>query len=241
VTERRHYVYVLFRPWNMKPCYVGKGQGKRVHDHNKLGVNHPNVRLARIYKKANSALPTLIFAKNLSNEDALDMEKFLIKTIGRKSLANLTDGGDGGLGYEWTKSAKKNQSKRMLGDNNPLRKDPSLSSFNKDNPAQKPAFKARMKGNQFGSYTRTEDTCAKMSAASKEIWAVRKANGFVSPKKGSTMSESSKQKMRERWDERREAGYVSPMKGVSKPEATKQALREAWVRRRERDNAKKVA
>lgn len=98
------YVYCLYRPWDMTPCYVGKGKGKRVHHHARMGDKHPNKRLARTIKKAGGKLPFDILFES-ENEQAVFAEEIrLIKQIGRANiktgpLCNLTDGGEGQSGW----------------------------------------------------------------------------------------------------------------------------------------------
>jgi hypothetical protein len=93
----RYYVYVLSRPWNLVPCYVGKGSGARINVHERLGARHPNARLARLFVKAGGSLPKIKVAENLSEREAFIVEQELIAHFGRKILVNLTDGGDGVL------------------------------------------------------------------------------------------------------------------------------------------------
>lgn len=95
------YVYVLFRPWDASPCYVGKGKGKRWLDHERAGGNHPNKHLANILIKARRLgleIPKIKVRENLLEDEAIITEIALIAAIGRGrsgSLVNLTDGGDG--------------------------------------------------------------------------------------------------------------------------------------------------
>jgi hypothetical protein len=90
-----YYVYVLSRPWNLVPCYVGKGSGARMNVHERLAGRHPNARLAKIFVRAGGPLPKIKVAENLSEREAFIVEQELIAHFGRKILVNLTDGGDG--------------------------------------------------------------------------------------------------------------------------------------------------
>lgn len=93
----KFYVYVMFRPWNGIPCYVGKGSGRRAHKPSRK----LNPHLASIIKKAGGPLPTVILRRFENEQDAYDTEITLIKAIGRGKngpLANLTDGGEGTSG-----------------------------------------------------------------------------------------------------------------------------------------------
>ena len=93
------YVYVLYRPWDMTPCYVGKGKGRRVDRHRYYGEKHPNSHLARIYKKAGGPLPHEIVFTTDDEQAAFAEEMRLIALYGRYrdggTLENHTDGGEG--------------------------------------------------------------------------------------------------------------------------------------------------
>lgn len=100
--HRDFYVYVLFRPWDGSPCYVGKGKRDRWKQHEWLGNRHPNSHLARIIAKAEGELPKVKIRERLTNQEALDIERAFITAIGRYPngpLVNMTDGGDGKVGY----------------------------------------------------------------------------------------------------------------------------------------------
>lgn len=93
----RFYVYVMFRPWNGEPCYIGKGQGKRAQV---LYRGH-NPHLARIIAKAGAPIPTVILQGGLAEDEAFMVERAFIAALGRGKngpLVNLTDGGEGRSG-----------------------------------------------------------------------------------------------------------------------------------------------
>lgn len=94
------YVYVLFRPWDGSPCYVGKGQGIRwMQDKERAKYNRHFAYLVAKAKRLNLEIPRIKLRENLTETEAFEIECALIKAIGRKScggrLVNLTDGGDG--------------------------------------------------------------------------------------------------------------------------------------------------
>ena len=101
------YVYILFRPWNGIPCYVGKGKGRRWLSHEALGGSHYNKHLGRIVVKAGGKLPKIKVREALTEAEAIKTEIALIAAIGRKlnggPLVNLTDGGDGVVGLPVSK------------------------------------------------------------------------------------------------------------------------------------------
>lgn len=111
------YVYVLFRPWNGLPCYVGKGKGKRMQAHFWAGTKHENMRLRRVFAKAarlGLEVPGAIVRENLTEKDAFETESALIGALGRGSkglLCNLSDGGDGSTGARRTAKEKENVSR----------------------------------------------------------------------------------------------------------------------------------
>jgi hypothetical protein len=102
--KRIYYVYVLFDAYAI-PRYVGKGQGNRWTDHEKLYNNGSNkLKDSFIVKtlKMIEEIPKVKIRQNLSNKEAVEIEEALIRAIGRIDLGtgpltNLTDGGEGGL------------------------------------------------------------------------------------------------------------------------------------------------
>lgn len=90
--------------------YVGMGEQDRAystHSRNKWWTN--------VYKKHDRVVD--IVAKDLSIDDAYELEVFLISEIGRKdlglgNLVNLDDGGKGATGHIPTASARRKLSKR---------------------------------------------------------------------------------------------------------------------------------
>ena len=100
--ERGYYVYIAFRPWNGRPCYVGKGNGRRWRVH--LWRSH-NIRLRRIITKAGGDIPIVAIRTNLTEAEAYEIEKAFIAAIGRGDrgpLVNMTDGGEGTSGHKQT-------------------------------------------------------------------------------------------------------------------------------------------
>jgi hypothetical protein len=102
---RMYYTYVLRDPRDFEPIYVGKGYGKRIWSHwqhmlaGRQGTNRKLYnKLTSIFQAGYSAP---IYEKWLECADeklCLWMERFLIKSIGRKDLCNLSDGGEGPSG-----------------------------------------------------------------------------------------------------------------------------------------------
>ncbi len=66
-----------------------------------------------------------ILAQNINEEDAKELEVFLISLYGRKDLGkgiliNMSDGGDGNVNYKPSEEVKRAHSERMKGENNPM-------------------------------------------------------------------------------------------------------------------------
>lgn len=114
------YTYLLFRPWSMEPCYVGKGQDDRVLFHSKAAERHYNKRLGRIVKKAGCDLPFIFLYAGSNETEAYYWEVFFIRWFGRSDLGlgplcNLTDGGEGTSGRPIPQAQREAHSKRLLG------------------------------------------------------------------------------------------------------------------------------
>lgn len=117
----KFYVYLLFRPDDGSPCYVGKGHGSRDAD----SASCPrNPILRGIVQKA-GALLIVRLRENLTEAEAFELEREFVKAIGRRKhggpLANLTDGGDGATGLRHSdeyraRLARENQGKKWDAD-----------------------------------------------------------------------------------------------------------------------------
>ena len=116
------YVYGEHQ-FDYEPFYVGKGSNSRAYDHLKPGKStNPILRnkvnkIKRVFSK-----PIIIIYKEMLLENvAFDLERALVKTIGRKDLKlgpllNLTDAGEGNVG--WIPSIKTRQ---KMKDSNKIR------------------------------------------------------------------------------------------------------------------------
>jgi hypothetical protein len=150
--KKKFYVYAYLDPikpgiytyenysFSFEPFYIGKGHGNRLNDHLQLKKLKKNsLKNNKIKKILNSNnYPIIIKVKsNLQEIDALNLEKKLIKIIGRKTLkkgplTNLTDGGEFFLGYICSDELRKKRSENITAEKNPnFQKKPSLKSISK--------------------------------------------------------------------------------------------------------------
>lgn len=100
-----YYVYTYYDPRNGDPIYVGLGKNNRAFKHWKKKAN--NVFFQNVLNKirAQGLCPRIEFVSmGLSFNEACALEKQMISLFGRRdlgkgTLCNLTDGGDGTAGY----------------------------------------------------------------------------------------------------------------------------------------------
>lgn len=112
-----YYVYLYLKP-DGTPFYVGKGKGDRWKWHlteakkysstdtNRLKVN----TIRKILKSGQEPIVKFVDS-NISEEQAFELEEFLISEIGRidlgtGTLTNLTNGGEGTSGHSHTEDSK---------------------------------------------------------------------------------------------------------------------------------------
>lgn len=160
-----HYVYIWFRPSGV-PCYVGKGKGarwcvfKRAH----------NPHLAAIIRQAGGGLPAVIVRDGLTNEEAIETEIALIAAIGREAhggpLVNLTDGGEGNVGWSPSPETRAKNSAAKRGRHLSAEHRQKISSTRtgqKHSGSTIATMKISMKG-----LKRTPEGCANIKAAAQK-------------------------------------------------------------------------
>ena len=137
IESMNSYVYVYLDPrkpgnfsfeeyaFLQEPFYVGKGYGNRAYEHlNEKRVYNPfkHRKIKKIQKEGLE--PVIVFVeKNVSDEEAINLEKKLINLIGRSDkkkgpLTNLTDGGDGTLGLLRSDESIQKQKKTLAENSN---------------------------------------------------------------------------------------------------------------------------
>jgi hypothetical protein len=117
------YVYLLLDPRrNYLPFYVGKGKGLRAHQHLKSEA-HAKVnkfKMNVIQKIRDTGLEPIIsiWADNLSESEAFEIEMTLISRFGRRDiktgiLTNLSQGGEGNHGRKFTEEHQRKISEAL--------------------------------------------------------------------------------------------------------------------------------
>jgi hypothetical protein len=126
------YAYIYRDPSrNNEPIYVGKGCGRRAWEHLTFQKKHPFIQRLKFMKKAD-VNPDIEIINSIDENHAFFLEECLIQVLGRKdlgkgSLLNLTNGGEGSSGYEHTYSARLKIKKSKIGKVRKLMKCPHCS------------------------------------------------------------------------------------------------------------------
>jgi len=110
--NNKYYTYAYLRE-DGTPYYIGKGEGNRAYS-NQHNCPVPKDRNRIIFLK-----------KDITEEEALRHETYLIAVLGRKDLGtgilrNLTDGGDGVSGYRHNEERLEKMSIAKIGNKNRL-------------------------------------------------------------------------------------------------------------------------
>ncbi len=161
VNPNRFYTYAYLRE-DGTPYYIGKGNGRRLYKKGKGEVGKPTDKSRIIFLK-----------QNISEEEAIKHEIYMISVFGRKDLGtgilrNKTDGGDGVSGYKPDEEICLSISKRM-------------------------------KGNKFAKgYKHSLESKEKISRANKgRIYAEERNKKISLSRTGHIVSEETKKKLRE--------------------------------------------
>lgn len=120
------YVYSYESPDTFVPFYIGKGKGNRhayhlleakkeqTFDKNKHKIN----KIKKILASGSEPVISIVM-DNMTEEDAFELEEFLIQEIGRAdiglgTLTNLSNGGEGGKGIDHKGEKKPNVRQRRI-------------------------------------------------------------------------------------------------------------------------------
>lgn len=125
-----YYVYTYRDPRNDQVFYVGKGKDRRYLKHlteaKKPTSMSAKAQIIREILEANFTPIIEKVAENLSEPDALQMEKDLIAFYGKENLTNKTTGGQGVSGFQsflgrhHSEATKQKLREAKLGSNNPM-------------------------------------------------------------------------------------------------------------------------
>lgn len=162
-----NYEYNNFK-FSYEPFYVGRGKNNRWRPRDHRSTESPYL-LNKLKKIGHDNIFVCFYNKYFNNlEDSKIKEKELIKSIGRNKkgpLCNLTDGGEGIVGYKFSEASKKKMSEAKKG-----RK---LSQEHKDKISKalkgqtwtksKPVWNKGLKN----TYKHSEEARKKISIASK--------------------------------------------------------------------------
>ena len=185
----KYYVYTHTRIGDALPFYVGKGFGKRAYRTSYRSKYWRNV--------AKDGYDVRIEITDLSEDEAFQLEREIIKTYGRRDLGtgclvNLTDGGEGPSGYIKSDDHKRKISEAAKGKTRSEKTKQKISDAKKGK-TQSEEHKRKLSQSKKGKTlsddhkrkisdakagkTRasfSDDTKRKMSEKAKERWARRK-------------------------------------------------------------------
>ncbi len=181
--ENSYYVYLHVKRDTGEPFYVGKGIRKRAYEKGKRRSSYWH-RLVNKY-----GYDVFIIESNLTESEAYQKEKYWIKRIGRISLnegtlINMTDGGDGCVGFILSDETREKIRLSKLGDKNPMygktssmkgKKFPDEVRHNMSK-AKKEYFKhneSKRKG-----VKRSEESILKMTNSLKEYYKHNRIHNF---------------------------------------------------------------
>ncbi len=156
-----YYVYSYLRE-DYSPYYIGKGTKGRAYASANHRIKAPKDR-SRIH----------ILKDNLTEEEAYELEKLYILMFGRIDLEtgilrNLSDGGEGPVGYKTTPEQRRKIALSRMGEKHPLY---GVSPSEETREKQRQALQGRFVGEKNPMYnqTHTEENRKKISDRHKGI------------------------------------------------------------------------
>lgn len=115
--SKKYYVYIYYDPRDGSPIYVGMGKGGRAFVHWKKKANNQFFQNVLDKIRSLGCSPRIEFAAiDLTKDEANALEFELVALYGRRdlgkgTLTNLTDGGDGAKGLKLSDSQRKTRQK----------------------------------------------------------------------------------------------------------------------------------
>jgi hypothetical protein len=115
-----YFIYQHFAPDSQLPFYIGKGKKNQNEYSRANSKRNRNTYWHNIVNK--NGYVVTISHKNICNEEACVIEKYLIDFYGRRDLkkgclVNMTDGGEGSVNYKHSEEAKIKIGEKSLGRN----------------------------------------------------------------------------------------------------------------------------
>lgn len=146
------YVYEHWRPDTGACFYVGKGKKNRAWAMAGRSLKHRAVVSKLV---AAGLVPDVrIVARDLTNDQAIAIEVATIKKYGRKNLCNLTDGGEGCLGWVPSEETRKRIGSKNKGRHKNAAERKKISEFWRGRPKSalhRERIAAALIGNKNGS------------------------------------------------------------------------------------------
>ena len=185
-----YYVYSYLREDN-SPYYIGKGTKGRAYASANHRIKAPKDR-SRIH----------ILKDNLTEKEAYELEKLYILMFGRIDLEtgilrNLSDGGEGPVGYKTTPEQRRKIALSRMGEKHPLY---GVSPSEETREKQSLVMKGRFVGDKNPMYkqTHTEENRKKISDRHKGIPKTEEHKRKISEaNKGKTCNEETRKKLSE--------------------------------------------
>ncbi len=181
-----YYNYIYRDPSrNNEPIYVGKGKCNRIYSHLKSKKIDPFINRLRFMKK-NGIEPIIEFVEDISEEDALWNEQYLImwygrKDLGKEPLLNLTNGGEGIAGLKFSEKHRKRLSEASLGkpkseEHKQHVREARAFQVISDETCRKISESHKGEKNHFYGKKHTEESKKRMSDIRKEYFRKKKEN-----------------------------------------------------------------
>ena len=201
--ENRFYIYVYLDPrksgkynygeyhFDYEPFYVGKGTGNRMYNHLCKSINYNKIfknKIKKIQRICNCNPIIIKYQEMLLEQVAFDIERSMVKTIGRSDLklgplCNLTDAGEGISGYHHIKETKEKIRKSLLGKKHGSMSEETKEKIRKVNLGIKrpcsEETKRKISINRKGKFIITDSWRLKQSISHRKIYYIKDSNGKI--------------------------------------------------------------